>query len=96
MVIQLETLVKKIDNDLYLHFNRTGLKFVWFSFKWMNCYLMREFSLSCTIRMWDTYLSEDKDGFDEFHVYVCAALLGHFSKTLKEMDFENLFEFIQV
>lgn len=46
--------------------------------------------------MWDTYLSEDKDGFDEFHVYVCAALLGHFSKTLKEMDFENLFEFIQV
>jgi hypothetical protein len=27
-----------------------------FAFRWMNCLLMREMSVTCTIRMWDTYL----------------------------------------
>lgn len=27
-----------------------------FAFRWMNCLLMREISVKCTIRMWDTYL----------------------------------------
>lgn len=27
-----------------------------FAFRWMNCLLMREISVKCTVRMWDTYL----------------------------------------
>ena len=27
-----------------------------FAFRWMNCLLMREMNMRCTIRMWDTYL----------------------------------------
>jgi hypothetical protein len=27
-----------------------------FAFRWMNCLLMRELTMGCTIRMWDTYL----------------------------------------
>lgn len=27
-----------------------------FAFRWMNCLLMREISVRCTVRMWDTYL----------------------------------------
>lgn len=27
-----------------------------FAFRWMNCLLMREINMECTIRMWDTYL----------------------------------------
>ena len=96
MVIKLEKLVDCIDPDLCAHINKTGLKFLWFSFKWMNCYLIREFPLVNIIRMWDTYLSEEKDGFEEFHIYVCTALLRHFSQNLKALEFEGLFEFIQV
>jgi len=33
-----------------------------FAFRWMNCLLMREISMKCTVRMWDTYLvSRDDD-----------------------------------
>ena len=96
MVRKLELLVKHYDSDLCIHFEETGLKFLWFTFKWMNCFLMREFSLSSVIRMWDTYFSEEKDGFEEFHVYVCAAILRKFSSKLKAMEFESLFEYIQV
>lgn len=54
-----------------------------FAFRWMNCLLMREVPMQCTVRMWDTYLAEgSSDGFSEFHVYVCAAFLAKWSKQL--------------
>lgn len=65
-----------------------------FAFKWMNCLLLREFNLRCVIRLWDTYISED--GFENFHVYVCVAFLCQFSSQLQEMDFDELFQFMQV
>lgn len=34
-------------------------------------------------------LQSEKDGFATFHVYVCAALLAHFSKRIKaKKDFQ--------
>jgi hypothetical protein len=60
----------------------------------MNCLLLREFHLRCVIRLWDTYISE-KDGFEDFHVYVCAAFLCQFSSQLQEMNFDELFGFMQ-
>ena len=96
MVAKLEEQMNRHDSALYLHLQRTGLKFLWFAFKWMNCFLIRELPLGCIIRMWDTYFSEDNNGFEDFHVYVCATLLQHFSETLKGMDFDNSFEYIQV
>jgi TBC1 domain family member 2 len=50
--------------------------------------------LKCVIRLWDTYISED--GFEDFHVYVCAAFLCQFSSQLQSMDFDELFGFMQV
>ena len=38
------------------HFEEQGVEFMQFAFRWMNCLLMRELSLRCTVRMWDTYL----------------------------------------
>lgn len=46
---------------LAMHFETQGVEFMQFAFRWMNCLLMREISVKCTIRMWDTYLvCEDK------------------------------------
>ena len=54
----------------------------------MNNLLMRELPLHCTIRLWDTYLSE-VDGFASFHLYVCAAFLTYWSRPLmQEKDFQ--------
>lgn len=59
-----------------------------FAFRWMNCLLMREISVKCTIRMWDTYLAEGTDAFSQFHLYVCSAFLVKWSEKLKGMDFQ--------
>lgn len=41
---------------LAAHFEDQGVEFMQFAFRWMNCLLMREISMKCTVRMWDTYL----------------------------------------
>jgi hypothetical protein len=95
MVMKLEELTNRIDADLCRHFKETGIEFMQFAFKWMNCLLLREFRLGCIIRLWDTYLSEGGGGFEDFHVYVCASFLVHFSNELQEMGFDELFQFMQ-
>lgn len=95
MVLRLEELVNRIDAELCAHLRDTGIEFMQFAFKWMNCLLLREFKLKCVIRLWDTYISE-KDGFEGFHVYVCAAFLCQFSSQVQAMTFDELFGFMQV
>ena len=52
----LRDLTTRIDSGLAKHLEREGVEFIQFSFRWMNCLLMREFSIRNTIRMWDTYM----------------------------------------
>lgn len=55
-VASLRELTKRIDTALVNHLEEEGVEFMQFSFRWMNCLLMREISVKNTTRMWDTYL----------------------------------------
>ncbi len=94
MTLKLEDLVRRIDANLYRHFESEGLQFIQFSFRWMNCLLMRELPLRAIIRAWDTCLSEER-GFENFYIYICAALLASFSPRLMAMEFQDLSLFLQ-
>lgn len=52
----LHDLTRRIDATLAKHLEKEGIEFMQFSFRWMNCLLMREISIKNTIRMWDTYM----------------------------------------
>ncbi|PTB36809.1 hypothetical protein M441DRAFT_61534 [Trichoderma asperellum CBS 433.97] len=93
-VTALRDLTARIDSKLSKHLEQEGVEFIQFSFRWMNCLLMREISVKNTIRMWDTYLAEEQ-GFSEFHLYVCAALLVKWSDKLVKMDFQEIMMFLQ-
>jgi hypothetical protein len=95
MVMRLEELVTRIDANLTNYLKSVGIEFMQFSFKWMNCLLLREFNPKCVHRLWDTYISEGDGGFSDFHVYVCAAFLCQFSSQLQAMEFDELFGFMQ-
>lgn len=94
-VNDLTNLVKRIDQSLIDHFDEQGLNFLQFSFRWMNCLLMRELNIDLIIRMWDTYIAEFPNGFNEFHVYVCLLFLMKFSDDLKEMEFQDIILYLQ-
>jgi hypothetical protein len=52
----LQDLTRRIDATLARHLESEGVEFMQFSFRWMNCLLMRELSIKNVIRMWDTYM----------------------------------------
>ncbi|KAI0164382.1 RabGAP/TBC [Hypoxylon sp. FL1284] len=93
-VAALRDLTARIDERLAKHLESEHVEFIQFSFRWMNCLLMREISVRNTIRMWDTYLAEEQ-GFSEFHLYVCAAFLVKWSSKLVKMDFQEIMMFLQ-
>jgi len=93
-VAALRDLTARIDSKLSKHLENEGVEFIQFSFRWMNCLLMREISVRNVIRMWDTYLAEEQ-GFSEFHLYVCAAFLVKWSSKLVNMDFQEVMMFLQ-
>ncbi|KAI1332751.1 GTPase-activating protein gyp1 [Xylariaceae sp. FL0255] len=93
-VAALRDLTARIDGGLAKHLEHEQVEFIQFSFRWMNCLLMREISVRNTIRMWDTYLAEEQ-GFSEFHLYVCAAFLVKWSSKLVKMDFQEIMMFLQ-
>lgn len=95
MVLRLKEIICRIDEKLYQHLEQQGLDFMQFSFRWMNCLLLREFPLPCVIRLWDTYIAEPVEGFSTFHVYMCAVFLIYWSPQLKQMDFPQLMLFMQ-
>ncbi|EGE03400.1 GTPase-activating protein GYP1 [Trichophyton equinum CBS 127.97] len=90
----LHDLTRRIDLALTKHLESEGVEFMQFSFRWMNCLLMREISIKNTIRMWDTYMAEEQ-GFSRFHLYVCAAFLVKWSEQLLKMDFQEVMMFLQ-
>ncbi|PWY69180.1 RabGAP/TBC [Aspergillus sclerotioniger CBS 115572] len=90
----LRELTMRIDSTLAKHLEQEGVEFMQFSFRWMNCLLMREMSVQNTIRMWDTYMAEEQ-GFSRFHLYVCAAFLVKWSDQLVKMDFQEVMMFLQ-
>ncbi|PGH19067.1 hypothetical protein AJ79_00101 [Helicocarpus griseus UAMH5409] len=90
----LRDLTMRIDSTLAKHLENEGVEFMQFSFRWMNCLLMREVSIQNTIRMWDTYMAEEQ-GFSRFHLYVCAAFLVKWSDQLLKMDFQEIMMFLQ-
>ncbi|CAN6602272.1 GTPase-activating protein Gyp1p [Trichomonascus vanleenenianus] len=94
-VAELRDLTTRIDASLVKHLTEENVEFMQFSFRWMNCLLMREVSVKNTIRMWDTYMAEGPNGFSEFHVYVCAAFLVKWSQQLQKMDFQEIMMFLQ-
>jgi hypothetical protein len=94
MVFELKNLMRRINQPLHDHLEEHEVTFIQFTFRWMNCMLMRELPLEHIVRLWDTYLSEE-DGFSKFHVYVCAAFLEHWAQELLQLDFQELLIYLQ-
>ena len=108
-VAALRDLTTRIDSGLAKHFENESVEYMQFSFRWMNCLLMREINIRSTIRMWDTYMvrsrhlarspcsraQAEENGFSQFHLYVCAAFLVKWSDQLVKMSFQEILMFLQ-
>lgn len=88
IINKMKALVQQADPEILVYLEELDINFMDFAYRWVSCYLTREFDIYQTIRLWDTYFSED-EGFSQFHCYVCAALFLHFSDEIKQMNFQD-------
>lgn len=83
MMRHLAAVVRAADPPLYHSMVDTlQLQFEHFSFRWMNCLLLRELTETQSLRLVDAYLSDEERRWSVTHVYVCAALLLRWSPQL--------------
>ena len=89
MLELLQTVVARVNPNLSQHIIDEDIQYQEFAFRWINCLLVREFSVSIIFRIWDNYLSHH-NRIATTHVYVCAALMDSMSSklmTLSHADF---------
>lgn len=94
MVFKLQELVHRLDEKLATHLESVGVQWMHVTFRWMNCLLLRELPHHLVIRLWDSLLCEE-DGFETFHVYVCASLFIKFSSDVVGLSFQEVVLFTQ-
>jgi hypothetical protein len=93
MINKMKAVIEQVDSDALNHLESMDIIFMDFAYRWVACYLTREFNIFQIIRIWDTYMSEE-EGFSQFHCYVCAALFLHFAPQLKEMEYQDSIMFL--
>lgn len=94
---KIKDIIKKIDLDLFNHLNTVDPSqyiFKVFSLRWLFSLLIREFSMKVAVRLFDTYMSDEK-GFSVLHLYVCASILLKWSIKIQKMNLDNIMLFLQ-
>ena len=95
-IFRIREIVERVDAALIKHLDNNNVQLLHFAFRWMNCLLMRELHAALIVRLWDTYFADDnQSGFKQFHLYVCTALLVHFSKEIRQLEQGDLIMFLQ-
>ena len=90
----LKGVCRRDNPSLSKHFESQNVLFEQFAFRWINCFLLRELTLSLATRLFDTFIAEG-DEFGIFNVYVSSALLQTWSKELQKMEFQDMLTFLQ-
>ena len=94
MLNKMRVLVEQSDAASLSHLESMDLAFMDFAYRWISCYLTREFDINQIIKLWDTYFAEE-EGFSQFHCYVCAVLFLKFAPLLKDMEYQDAMIFLQ-
>jgi hypothetical protein len=81
MLQSLSKVIERVSPELSQWITSEGIDYQEFAFRWVNCLLVREFSIELVFRLWDSYLS-DHLKIASTHVYVCAALLTKLAPRL--------------
>jgi hypothetical protein len=85
MIDHLDALIQKVEPRLAEWMVVQDVKYSSFAFRWMNCLLVREFTLPLMFRVWDLFLS-DHARITATHVYVCGAMLGILAPELLKLE----------
>jgi hypothetical protein len=85
MLENLQNVIDRVNPKLSQHILEEDIQYQEFAFRWINCLLVREFSVPIIFRIWDNYLSRHNK-IATIHVYVCAALMNSMAYKLLPLN----------
>ena len=94
MLEKLQNVVERTLPDLAQHIIDEDIQYQEFAFRWINCLLVREFSMEITFRIWDSYLSKHSQ-ISSSHVYVCASLLSYLYSKIISLSHAEFVMYLQ-
>ena len=74
MLRSLSIVIDRVDPALSAWIAKEDIDYQEFAFRWVNCLLVREFSMDLVFRLWDNYISNILK-ISSMHIYTCAAFL---------------------
>ena len=86
-------LLSQVDSELASHMLREGLDPGYFAYRWISCFMMREFPLSVGMRVWDVLLSEET--YAECCTYLTLAILKRSRSVLLAHSFGEMLMYLQ-
>jgi hypothetical protein len=90
---KIELILRRSDPGLMEHLDNEQVSMLQLVFRWFNCLLTRELNMKVLFRCYDTLLAEE-NGFSEFLVYVCLALMKRLSPELLKSNFQEIMTLI--
>ena len=94
MLESLQNIVDRVAPELSKHIMKEEIQYQEFAFRWVNCLLVREFSMEITFRIWDSYLARHNH-VATTHIYVCAAMMEFLSAKLIPLNHSEFVIFLQ-
>jgi len=58
IINKMKKLIEQADPEVLKYLDSLDINFMDFAYRWVSCYLTREFDIYQIVRLWDTYLSE--------------------------------------
>lgn len=94
MLESLQNVVDRVAPKLSQHIIQEEIQYQEFAFRWVNCLLVREFSMEITFRIWDSYLAKHNH-VATTHIYVCAAILDYLQDQLIPLNHSDFVMHLQ-
>ena len=89
-----EDLIKSCAPKLYSHFQENGVELFHFCFRWIFCFLVREFPFFLSIKLMAFYFTYTGNP-QEMCLYFCMTLLLMFQSQILKLDRDKTIIFLQ-
>eukprot|EP01091_Cochliopodium_minus_P006032 TRINITY_DN15916_c0_g1_i1.p1 TRINITY_DN15916_c0_g1~~TRINITY_DN15916_c0_g1_i1.p1 ORF type:complete len:355 (+),score=74.85 TRINITY_DN15916_c0_g1_i1:42-1106(+) len=92
-VKKLENLLKVKDKELWSNLDEKGLHANFYSYRWLMLLLSQEFVLPDVLRLWDSFLSDEKRF--KFLIYFCCSMILNVKDKIMPLDFGEALKILQ-
>ncbi|CAG9318057.1 unnamed protein product [Blepharisma stoltei] len=92
-MIKIGDVIKRVDPQLSAYMENADVTPISYAFRWVSCFMMREFPLHLGLYVWDAFIA-DEGGFHGLCGYLGAALVLNWKNELMQKNMSEMLQFL--